>query len=168
VGPARFNAGLARRGSKADVHFEAFADLLKRIWDNAGDDVAMSITGDKHGGRHYYFDRLGLCFPGLWIERGVEGAELSQYRVRGDRGRRLDLNLRPRADQANGLVAIASIVSKTIREIWMDGFNGFWCARIPGLRRSAGYPVDAQRFRRDIEAAALASGHHPDCWWRAK
>ena len=39
----------------------------------------------------------------------------------------------PRADQGDGLVALASIVSKTVRELWMDVFNAYWCRRIPGL-----------------------------------
>jgi hypothetical protein len=167
VGPARFNGGLGETNSKADVHFAAFADLMRTIWEAMSDDDSTSVTGDKHGGRHYYFERLGLCFPGLWIERGAEGAESSQYIVR-DRDRRLELQLRPRADRADGLVALASIVSKTVRELWMDGFNDFWCERIPGLRRSAGYPNDARRFRDDIEAVASVEGHHPSCWWRAK
>ncbi len=60
----------------------------------------------------------------------------------------------PRADAGDGLVALASIVSKTVRELWMDIFNAYWQARVPGLRPTAGYHVDAIRFRRDIEAAA--------------
>ena len=49
----------------------------------------------------------------------------------------------PRADQCDGLVALASIVSKTVRELWMDVFNEYWRGRIPGLRPTAGYPSDA-------------------------
>ncbi len=37
VGPARFNAELATSGSKARVHFAAFARLLRGIWDLAAD-----------------------------------------------------------------------------------------------------------------------------------
>jgi hypothetical protein len=167
VGPARFNGGLATHGSKAAVHFEAFDRLLKRIWDRASDGLATFVTGDKHGGRHYYLAPLSQAFPDAWIDRGPEGPELSQYTIR-DADRRLNLSLMPRADRCNGLVALASIVSKTIRELWMDIFNEYWRGRIPGLRPTAGYPLDAVRFREAIEPVASAEGHDPAQWWRIK
>jgi hypothetical protein len=80
----------------------------------------------------------------------------------------LEICLLPRADQTDGLVALASLVSKAVRELWMDVFNGYWRARLPGLRRTAGYPVDAARFRREIDAAALAENCDPATWWRNK
>jgi hypothetical protein len=167
VGPARFNGGLAVHGSKAAVHFEAFDRLLKQVWDRAADGRATFVTGDKHGGRHYYLKPLSQAFPDAWIDRGHECPDLSRYTIR-DRARRLELTLIPRADQTNGLVALASIVSKTVRELWMDVFNAYWRGRIPGLRPTAGYPLDAGRFRQAIEQLALAEGHDPAHWWRLK
>ena len=73
----------------------------------------------------------------------------------------------PRADQGDGLVALASIVSKTVRELWMDEFNAYWLRRIPDLRPTAGYPSDAVRFRQAIEDVALAERHDPAHWWRS-
>jgi hypothetical protein len=167
VGPARFNAELDASGSKAEVHFSAFAGLLRRAWERAGDGVSTLVTGDKHGGRHYYLEPLSRAFPETWIDRGPERPESSRYTIRDD-VRRMELTLIPRADGADGLVALASIVSKAVRELWMDGFNAYWRARVPGLRPTAGYPVDARRFRRDIEAAAKAEGWDPSRWWRAR
>jgi hypothetical protein len=167
VGPARFNASLEASGSKADVHFAAFARLLRRAWDRAEDGAPTFVTGDKHGGRHYYLEPLSRAFADAWIDRGPERPESSQYTLRGG-PRRLELTLIPRADRADGLVALASIVSKAIRELWMEGFNAYWCARVPGLRPTAGYPVDAWRFRRAIEGAADAEGCDLARWWRAK
>ena len=92
---------------------------------------------------------------------------MSRYTIR-DSVRRLELNLIPKADGHHGLVALASIVSKTVRELWMDGFNAYWRSRVPGLRPTAGYPVDAQRFRRAIEESASAAGCDPLHWWRVK
>ena len=40
------------------------------------------MTGDKHGGRHYYFEPLSQAFPDAWIDRGLEGPELSRYTIR--------------------------------------------------------------------------------------
>lgn len=171
VGPARFNAELAATGSKAKVHFAAFARLLGPLWESTCDGAsageATCVRGDKHGGRHFYYEPLIDAFPGIWIDRGPEGPELSRYTLRAP-GRRLELSLQPRADASDGLVALASIVSKTVRECWMDLFNAHWSARIPGLRPTAGYPLDAQRFRQVIEPACAARGLDPSLWWRLK
>lgn len=167
IGPARFNAELAALGGKSHVHFAAFARLLRQVWERAADGVATVVIGDKHGGRHYYLGPLSHAFADVWIDRGPERADFSRYTLR-DGGRRLELNLVPRADRDDGLVALASIVSKTVRELWMDGFNAYWRARIPELRPTAGYPVDAHRFRRAIEAMATTTGCDPASWWRRK
>ncbi|MBN9376405.1 MAG: hypothetical protein J0I40_13660 [Cellulomonas sp.] len=167
VGPERFNQGLDRFDSKAGVHFEAFAGLLRWVWELAADGAPTHVHGDKHGGRHYYLEPLLTVFPGAWIDRGVEGPALSAYTIRGA-GRTLTLRLSPRADAGDGFVALASIVSKTLREEWMDAFNAFWAVHVPGLRPTAGYPVDAARFRRAVEASAMTLGLEPRLWWRER
>jgi hypothetical protein len=167
VGPARFNAGLEASSTKADVHFAAFARLLHRAWERAEEGAPTFVTGDKHGGRHYYLEPLSRAFADVWIDRGPERPDSSQYTIRAG-ARRMEVNLRPKAERADGLVALASIVSKATRELWMDGFNAYWRARVPGLRPTAGYPVDAWRFRREIEAAAASEGCHLARWWRAR
>jgi hypothetical protein len=167
VGPRRFNERLDVLGSKALVHFEAFRSLLGHGWSLADDGRPTLVESDKHGGRHYYLGPLVESFPEAWIDRGPEGPLLSQYTMRGE-GRILRLSLTPRADAANGFVALASIVSKTIRELWMDRFNAFWTRKLPDLKPTAGYPVDATRFRRQIEALAQELGLAPEAWWRRK
>lgn len=166
VGPARFNAGLAG-GSKATVHFAAFARLLRFVWELSGDGVPTHVRGDKHGGRHFYYGPLADAIPDAWIDRGAEGPELSAYTIRAP-GRCLSLSLQPRADAEDGLVALASIVSKTVRERWMEVFNAHWRARIPDLKPTAGYPLDARRFRKAIEGRCLKRGLAEHLWWRAK
>ena len=168
VGPAAFNAGLSvASANKATVHFRAFRRLLEWAWNLAADGVVTRIQGDKHGGRHYYYDHLLDALPDAWIDRGAETPSFSQYVIRMP-GRRLELALRPRADAGDGLVALASIVSKTVRELWMDGFNEFWSRQCPGIKRTAGYPVDAARFRAEIAERAGLLGLDPSGWWRAR
>jgi hypothetical protein len=167
VGPSRFNADLEATGSKALVHFRAFARLLGHVWGRVGDGAPASVLSDKHGGRHYYAGALADAFPDAWLDRGPEGPGSSRYTLRSG-PRRLDLDLRPRADADDGLVALASLVSKAIREAWMDAFNAHWVARFPDLKPTAGYPGDASRFRAAIEPACLERGLAPSVWWRAK
>ncbi len=167
IGPAQFNDGLAKFGSKAKVHFGAFARLLESVWERAEDGVTTSVRSDKHGGRHFYLEPLLDLFPDAWVDRGPEGPLLSRYTIRSG-PRRLELSLVPRADAEDGLVALASIVSKAIRESWMDVFNAHWTSRIANLKPTAGYPVDALRFRQVIEPSCEAAGLTPHHWWRAK
>ena len=166
VAPARFNEGLAISGSKASVHFEAFARLLRMAWEREPTRPTR-VVSDIHGGRRYYLEPLAGSFPEVWIERGREDRQGSQYTIRSST-RSLELELRPRADATNGLVALASMVSKAVREFWMEVFNAFWLDQIPGLKPTAGYPVDATRFRRVIQGTAQARGLAERIWWRDK
>jgi hypothetical protein len=167
LGPERFNRRLDQLDSKARVHFSVFRELLTLAWELAADGTPTRVQGDKHGGRHYYLDPLVEAFPDVWIDRGPEGPEMSRYTLRSP-GRLLNLSLSPRADGTDGLVALASIVCKTLREVWMDAFNAFWTSRLEGLKPTAGYPVDATRFRQAIEQLAQDQDLHPDLWWRKK
>jgi hypothetical protein len=137
------------------------------LWGQTSGGDFTSLSCDKHGGRHFYLEPLRGVFADEWIEQGPEGPALSRYLVSRE-GRSLELSFAPRADADNGLVALASIVSKAVREVWMEAFNAFWQARIPELRATAGYPVDASRFRRQIEGLANELGLEPRNWWREK
>ena len=53
--------------------------------------------------------------------------------------------------------ALASMTAKYLRELSMRAFNEFWCARVPGLRPTAGYPGDAPRFKQRDRIACSAS-----------
>ncbi len=163
--PLQSRAGVGRLEGRGP--FRRVRAALARVWDRAADGETTSVTGDKHGGRHYYLEPLSRSFCDAWIDRGNEGPGSSRYTIR-DTARRLELNLIPKADRNDGLVALASIISKTVRELWMDGFNRYWCDRVSGLRPTAGYPVDAQRFRQAIEGAASAEGCDPATWWRVR
>ncbi len=135
-------------------------------WSSTGRTI---FTSPKHGGRHYYLESLIEAFPDIWIDRGPEGSALSRYWLCDrDRDRTMTLGLSTRADGGNGLVALASIVSKTVREVWIDVFNACWTGRVEGLRPTASYPVNAARFRHSIEPLARARGLDLHLWWRRK
>jgi len=63
-------------------------------------------------------------------------------------------------------VALGSMLAKYVRELAMTAFNRLWSDRCPGLRPTAGYPVDAARWRRDAAAAIRSSGIADDDLWR--
>ncbi len=167
VGPARFNADLDATGNKSSAHFATFAHLLGGLWSDTPDGVPLSVRADKHGGRHFYQAPLTSAFPDCWIDRGPEGPSLSRYTLRTP-SRRLTLSLTPRADADDGLVALASLISKHLREVWMSAFNAHWRSLLPGLPPTAGYPVDASRFRASIEPLCHARGLELRRWWRSR
>jgi hypothetical protein len=50
----------------------------------------------------------------------------------------------------------------------MGEFNAFWQRHVPGLKATAGYPVDAARFLAEIRAAMQALGLNERQVWRRK
>jgi len=54
--------------------------------------------------------------------------------------------------------ALASMVAKYVRELSMDQLNGYFAERVPGLRPTAGYGLDAWRFLDDVATARAAEG----------
>ena len=48
-------------------------------------------------------------------------------------------------------VAMASMLSKYLRECMMERFNGYWRRQLPGVTRTAGYYTDGVRFLGDIQ-----------------
>jgi hypothetical protein len=64
--------------------------------------------------------------------------------------------------------ALASMVSKYLRELAMRAFNDFWCCRVPELKPTAGYPIDARRFKQAIAATQGELGIDDDILWRSR
>ncbi len=96
-----------------------------------------------------------------------EGMLRSSYRVVG-LGRDVVLTFQPRAESEHFTVALASMVSKYLREALMGEFNDFWQAQVPGLRPTAGYPSDAGRFLEDIRPAVTRLGLAESALWRKR
>ena len=63
-------------------------------------------------------------------------------------------------------VAVASMVSKYVREVCMVQFNRWWAQRVPGIKPTAGYPVDAGRFMEAIRAKLKELGMEEAKVWR--
>jgi ribonuclease HII len=145
--PAEFN-DLVAASNKADVLSRAtlglVADALELI---SGGSVEVSC--DKHGGRDYYLPLLQSHFED-WIEVRRESSAASQYRCSSDE-RTVDIGFYVGGERFLP-VALASMTAKYVRETAMRPFNEFWCARVDGLKPTAGYPVDAHRYRKQIAA----------------
>jgi ribonuclease HII len=96
-----------------------------------------------------------------------EGRGRSAYEVLGLE-REVRLTFQPRADAEHFVVALASMLSKYLREVLMGEFNAFWQGRVVGLKATAGYPRDALRFFEQIRAAAAELGIAEAALWRRR
>lgn len=142
----------------------------------------VSIVVDRLGGRANYRQLLRDAWPERELSELCATETCSRYQLAAPRGaiaagRRDQASPPPAdwriefvvdADQQHLPVALASMLSKYLRELLMDEFNAFWAQRVPGLRPTAGYYNDAQRFLADIEPHISACGIPATTFVRAR
>lgn len=165
VCPTRFNELLDRWGSKAAVLAEGFGELLRANLGLGEPDEEICFVVDKHGGRNHYAPMLqNGVGEGMVVAHG-EGARCSRYSVLG-LPRPVHITFRPRADSTHFGVALASMVSKYVRELLMADFNRYWGSQVPGIKPTAGYPGDSTRFFEEIRPAVTRLGIAEHTLWR--
>jgi ribonuclease HII len=164
VFPDEFNR-LCRASNKADalsrVTLALVAEALSLVSDGC-----VQVFCDKHGGRDYYHPLLQIQFENEWIEVRQESSAASVYRFGPDE-RRVEIGFHVEGERFLP-VALASMTSKYLREAAMRPFNEFWCARVPGLKPTAGYPGDSHRFKKQIAAAQRELAIDDQILWRSR
>ena len=194
VFPAEFNELTERFGSKGAALSHVTVGLLREVVDGVREEYSVLSTQypdpqrsaiaattphqspapspqppvfavcDKHGARNRYAALLQHHFPDDWIEPLVESAAESRYEW-GPAEARMHVAFRVKGESFLP-TALASMTAKYLRELSMRAFNEFWCARVPGLRPTAGYPMDAPRFKREIAALQRELGIDDRLLWR--
>lgn len=148
VFPNRFNSLLKEHASKGQLLSQTTLDLVTQMVHCLQGAEPIVVSCDKHGGRNRYGRLIQTQFPDTLVEVRGESRAVSLYRL-GPAERRIEMRF-----QAKGECflpsALASMVSKYLRELAMRAFNDFWCRRVPDLKPTAGYPVDARRFHKQI------------------
>ena len=157
----RFNRLTQSLDSKGAALSHISLRLLRSVWDPA-DDGPVLIVADKHGGRNGYHAFIADVLDGQMVLCVREERESSRYRVG-----RAELRFEARAER-HFPVAVASMVSKYVRELSMEAFNRFWQRHVPGVAPTKGYPADAKRFRRDIAAAQQRLKIPDSVLWRER
>ena len=159
--PQRFNQIVREFDNKSEALSRTSLGVLKRVWcpDTSGPAL---VVADKHGGRNRYDYLLQDAFQECLFFRIEEGQRRSVYRT-GESEIRFEMKA-----ESHFPVAIASMVSKYVRELAMELFNRFWQARIDGLKPTKGYPVDAKRFKADIADEQQRLGIPDDVLWRER
>jgi hypothetical protein len=163
----RFNRVVEASGTKATLLAHGLIDLLRVTLATLPGDESVVVLCDKQGGRNFYAPLLQEAFPDAAVLPLLETSAESRYAIDG-LGRVVSVAFRPRADGDSVAVAAASMVCKYLREVCMAQFNAFWARHVPGLKETAGYPVDAKRFLDDIRPAMERLGIAEHAVWRVK
>lgn len=161
---ARVNRELADEdsrggGSKNTWATHAVLRLARHAVDRLHPDEApkIAIWCDKAGGRQAYREPLLRAFVGFEVESLAERREQSHYRM-SMANRRIELGFAMGGDSLDPRISWGSILAKYLRELIVHAINRHFLSRVPNLRPTAGYPEDAARFIRDVEAALGPDG----------
>jgi len=145
----RFNDGVRRLGSKAEVSFEVVASLLRSVLDDFGPEAPF-VAIDRQGGRRRYAAALARAFPEASIETMVESARASRYVV-SEGERRLTAHFEVSGDSRHLPTALASMTAKLVRETAMARFNEHWMRECPEIGWTAGYGRHALDWLAQLE-----------------
>ncbi|MEM9365877.1 MAG: hypothetical protein AAGD07_07755 [Planctomycetota bacterium] len=155
---ARGAKGLRR--NKSDLlSLESLRLLVNLLESTIRDDAGpILVFFDRHGGRRYYTKVIQEALAPTSLEVLEETRQLSVYRCRW-RGHVCWLHFTVKGDRFVP-VAASSLHAKYLRESAMASFNhhfrslweelGAEQRETPAFRETAGYPVDAERFLRDM------------------
>jgi len=157
----RFNRLTREYGTKGMVLSRLSLRLLKSVWNREADGPTL-IVADKHGGRNRYDLLLSEILDGQMIFRQQESRACSRYRVGST-----EICFQTKAE-SHCPVALASMVSKYVRELAMMLFNQFWSRQVAGIKPTKGYPVDALRFKKDVAEARARLGIADELFWRIR
>ena len=151
-----FNRTIVKADNKAATTALRIGSLMTELWQRFGEE-GIALTVDKQGGRNYYAEFLRTVFPDCRIDLKSESSARSDYTVE-DGTRRMEIAFAVRGDSVHLPTALASMLSKYTRELFMELLNAYWSERVPGLKPTAGYFGDGRRFLEDIREAVEADG----------
>jgi hypothetical protein len=160
IQPREFNGLLDAGLNKSDILSRATLDLAAPLVKAAAGEAV--VWCDRHGGRRRYAPLVSRAFATTLVQVVAETADWSAYRL-PEADCRIEFSVR---GESRLPVALASMTAKYVRELSMAAFNTWWGGRCPGLEPTAGYPVDAARWRGDADAAVRAAGLGWDDLWR--
>lgn len=136
--------------NKSDTLFSESAVHLDRLLRTYGRQNLVIIC-DRQGGRSHYARLLRLMFEEWDLAIIAEEDGVSQYTLTRD-GFATRLIFREKAEVSCLPVALASMLSKYLREALMRRFNAYWKMHVPHISPTAGYYSDGSRFLQDINS----------------
>jgi len=145
----QFNQMVAKTRNKSVVLLGLTLRLIERVA-RAHPDRPLRFYVDRQGGRIKYARWLMTGFEGRDFKIVEESRERSVYRML-TRSVPWQIEFAKSGEKRQLPVALASIFSKYVRELFMHLFNRYWGSHVPDLKPTAGYYTDGKRFLGDVE-----------------
>ncbi len=173
VHPWQFNQMLQRHGNKSRLLGVATMHVAGQALGLSNSTEQIRVICDRQGGRQRYSSLLRTSFDDHNVNILSETPECSSYRLVTKPDRESvtpdDFQIEFQVGGESNLpVALASMHAKYVRELAMLQWNRFWRTRIDGIHPTAGYPVDAARFRNDLRRHVTEREMPDQLFWRAK
>ncbi len=151
-----FNRLVANTRNKAVVSFGLVLRIIDRIAAAAGSQ-SCTICIDRQGGRTHYGPPLMTALDLRHINILQESEEASIYQIERNRTT-MELAFRTYGEENSLPCALASVISKYMREVFMVAFNRYWGEASPGVKPTAGYYQDGRRFLSEIDPVIASRG----------
>lgn len=138
--------------SKAAVSFMAVAAHLADLFREHGQHHPH-ISVDRQSGRTRYREPLAQAFEGAAVDILGETDAYSAYRITAGSGtgrRSMTVTFQTQAEESHMPTALASMAAKLTRELLMQRFNAYFARVAPGVKPTAGYGTDANRWRDEM------------------
>ncbi|MBI5360311.1 MAG: hypothetical protein HZA48_06980 [Planctomycetes bacterium] len=167
----KFNRSLSGQ-NKSDFLFELFVNLARKTLNSmpapAGNTGhGITVYAGKHGGKNFYKNDFQNRFGTEKISIITESRAKSSYKVVAQ-PHAFTAHFLKDGEDAQFTIALASMFAKYTRELFMRAINRFWLNRVPGLKPTSGYPMDAKRFYNDISGVFLNMSIPRETLWRIK
>ncbi|MCH8146797.1 MAG: hypothetical protein IH987_02250 [Planctomycetes bacterium] len=142
-----FNRLVSNTRNKAVVLMGLALRIVDRIMRLAPNE-RVRVCIDRLGGRQHYRDVLMTTLPDYSLQIMEESAERSAYRLTKS-SRICEVEFAVKSEERHFCVALASVYSKYLREVFMHAFNEYWAGHLKNVRPTAGYYTDAKRWLAD-------------------
>jgi len=154
---AYYNEMVSAVRNKASVLFTATCALIKSAFDNFGAD-GLHVIIDRQGGRVRYRRPLQRMFPDMQLKILKETPRISSYELlrngkqtRSEPVKSMRLHFAVGADDRFLPVALASMLSKFLRQLLIENINRYFTGFHTELKPTAGYWKDGLRFIEDLK-----------------
>jgi ribonuclease HII len=158
-----FNQSVEKLNSKGQLLSLQTLELVHSFCDEA--DCSVEIFCDRQGGRKNYLPILLEVMPDEWFIEQLRSPKRSSYRNTRQPLRHIHFTV---GGDSFVPTSLASMLAKYLRERLMNALNAYWRTHLPSIHPTAGYPLDANRFRNEISVVARENHLPEDLWWRSR
>ena len=148
-----YNSRVETVKNKSRVLFTELCSLVLEALEKAKNNEIVQIVVDRQGGRVNYQQELLRMFSGFGLSVIRQDEKMSSYEL-SNGNKIMRIHFCVKADTKYLPVCLAAMTSKYLREILMESLNIFFCKMCDGLKPTAGYWQDGQRFVKDLQTMA--------------